>query len=638
MKKGFLAALLVAGISLAGRAGEGDPSYPVFMIPKDLMQHASAVVRVQEEIVNVSSYKKYSHKVRKVITILDESADELASQALSYSKLTSVGYFNGTLYDALGNKIRSFKKNEVMDVPAEGGGAMVNDFRVKYHSFHYKNYPYTVEYEYELESTITMFIPAWRPFVGKGISVQESKFTISTDKDVPLNRWMMQCKLEPEVVDDGKRISYRWSLKNQAAYPYEYAAPSISDIAPVIRFTVGTFRLGEFEGSMKSWESLSSFFSKLREGLDELPEEGKKKVHSIADAQSTTEAKAIALYRYLQQNTHYMGIQLGIGGWKPHPASYVAANGYGDCKALSNYMVAMLKEVGIPAYYAIIRAGKDEDDQIREFPNASFNHVICAVPLQKDTLWLECTDQTNPPGYCGSFTGNRHALIIKDNGGKLVYTRRYGKQENQQIARVQAVVTEAGNLEVDVVTRYTGELANNPLEVMTSLSKDEQRKTLKSNLDIPSYDINSFRYEDEQQKNLSIREELQLKAEHYAQVTGKRLFVTPNIMNKWNRKLLTDSVRRYWLDLRDDYAEIDTIRISVPAGYQMEATIKPLDLTTPFGAYKVSAAMEGNTIVYLRRLTINRGRFEASQYNDLAKFYEQMYKSDRSKIVLVKNE
>ena len=70
-------------------------------------------------------------------------------------------------------------------------------------------------------------------------------------------------------------------------------------------------------------------------------------------------------------------------------------------------MVAMLKEAGIKGYYTIIMAGKNAPEVIPDFPNDQFNHIIVAVPNNRDTLWLECTSQTNPFGYLGHFTGDR---------------------------------------------------------------------------------------------------------------------------------------------------------------------------------------------------------------------------------------
>ena len=108
----------------------------------------------------------------------------------------------------------------------------------------------------------------------------------------------------------------------------------------------------------------------------------------------------------------YISIKLGIGGWQPLTAKFVSEKGYGDCKALTNLMMALLKEAGIKSNYVLILAGADENDINTSFPASYFNHVICAVPMAADTVWLECTSQVKDPGYMVSFTGNMHSLIL----------------------------------------------------------------------------------------------------------------------------------------------------------------------------------------------------------------------------------
>src|SRR5471030_2459540 len=94
---------------------------------------------------------------------------------------------------------------------------------------------------------------------------------------------------------------------------------------------------------------------------------------------ATDKEKVKFLYEYMQHNVRYVSIQLGIGGLKPFSATFVDQKKYGDCKALSNYMCALLKAVNIPAYYAKVRAGTNEEPCDNSFPFDLSNHIIVCI-------------------------------------------------------------------------------------------------------------------------------------------------------------------------------------------------------------------------------------------------------------------
>lgn len=97
-----------------------------------------------------------------------------------------------------------------------------------------------------------------------------------------------------------------------------------------------------------------------------------------------------------------------------------------------------------------------------------------------------------------------------------------------------------------------------------------------------------------------------------------------------------DTNRLFDIILTEEKIEIDTVRISLPEGYKIERDIKLDPLSTPFGKYEVSTQIQNNSILYIRRLEMNKGRFPANRYNELLLFYEKIYNTDRAKLVLVK--
>src|SRR5258706_8027795 len=226
-----------------------------------------------------------------------------------------------------------------------------------------------------------------------------------------------------------------------------------------------------------------------------------------------------------------MSVLRGIGGLQPFPANVVDEMGYGDCKALSNYMVALLKEAGVKCYYTRISAGKNEADIMTDFPSQQSNHVIVAVPNGVDTLWLECTSQTNPFGYQGTFTGDRKALMVTEHGGKLVNTIRYTTSQNIQSCTAEVFIEAKGNAKANVRTIYSGlQYENDGLDFYVNYEKDEQKKWLQHTIAVPSFDINSFTMANKKDKIPSASVAVDLTLNRFATVTVKRLFPTPILM------------------------------------------------------------------------------------------------------------
>ncbi|MEO7768222.1 MAG: hypothetical protein ABIS01_12375, partial [Ferruginibacter sp.] len=97
--------------------------------------------------------------------------------------------------------------------------------------------------------------------------------------------------------------------------------------------------------------------------------------------------------------------------------------------------------------------------------------------------------------------------------------------------------------------------------------------------------------------------------------------------------------RQYDYLIRDAYKDIDSVEIKLPAGYKPESVPKDISLQTKFGKFVSSVkVLDNERIVYYRAMEQYNGRFSAKDYTELAKFYDQIYKTDRAKIVLVKPE
>lgn len=632
--------LLIAGVALATMAAHaGDKTdYAVSNIPPELLKNANAVIRWDETRFEVTDIDRAREIHRYAITILNERGDEHAEFAEGYDKLHSLESVEGTLYDASGKKVKSLKKSDLGDYSGSGGGNLMVDDRIKTHNFYCKIYPYTVEYKVEIKYYYTMFFPRWVPMKGEHVAVQDSRIVVVCPTDYKFRYKAFNYTREPVIQPEKSMTSYTWTLNNAPAVEDEYASPSWSEMTPTVYLGPDQFALEGYKGNMESWQDFGKFVYALKQGKDVLPEPVRQKVHQLVDTVSDPHEKIRRLYEFMQANTHYISIQLGIGGWQPFDAKYVAEKKYGDCKALSNYMYSLLKEAGITSFYTLAKAGSSGHYMLADFPSSQFNHVILCAPLKTDTVWLECTSQTLPAGYLSGFTSDRYVLLVDENGGKLVRTPKYRLGDNLQTRKTVASIDAEGNLSAAINTRYQAEQMDDLEEMVTSLSKEKVMKILKADLDLPTYDVRKFDYKEVKSAMPNIYESLDLVAPGYAQVSGKRLFLDPNIMNRWIRRLTPDETRKYEIVLNYEYKDIDTCEISVPTGYQPESIPSDVDIRTDFGHYQCTVKFQQDKLIYYRSLEKYSGRWPAKAYADMTKFYDQLYKSDHSRVVLVKKE
>ncbi len=560
-------------------AGNGD--YAVSKIPPALLKNAHAVKRMETlrfEVINTGEAvlrKKYA------ITVLDENGDRFAAFVEYYDKLHELKNIEGVLYDAEGRELKRLKNKQILDLSGSDDNALADDNRRKAHHFYYKVYPYTVEYEVDMRYNGTLFFPVWLPREDEYFAVEQSSFSVTAPASYKVRHKAINFQQAPVESEGEKgRKVLTWEVTGLNAIIDEYASPDWFEMNPMVFTGPTEFEIEKYTGTMNNWEEFGRFVYSLKMGRDQLPANVKQTVKDLTAGVTDKRAIVSKLYEYLQKNTRYISIQLGIGGWQPFDANYVATKAYGDCKALTNYMYSLLKEAGIPSHYTLIKAGRGRGNIIADFPSQQFNHVILCVPLGKDSIWLECTSQTVPAGYLGTFTSDRYALLVTDEGGKLVRTPKYALNDNLQIRNIKAVLEPDATLRVNASTTYTGIQQESFHNLINDLSKDKVKEVLHESLDFGTYDIASFDYKETRAALPVVEEKLDIAVANYATITGKRLFIVPNIMTRTGRKLAPDSTRQYDIVLLTEYRDVDTVEISIPAGFSPEAMPKDVSLKT----------------------------------------------------------
>ncbi len=515
--------LLVGALCQEGRSQESVSA----TIADSIANGAAVVKRMDQMEIEIESPRKARIHRKYIYTILNGAGDEYGTVHAFYDKFNDLVSVTGILYDANGNVLKKIRKNEMEDWSVAGSGILMTDTRVKFYHFSCRSYPYSISFEEETTLTGLFVLPEWQPQPSPGMAVESSVLLVKTPRGYPLRYREYHYPQQPSVSEKGSNMIYSWELQNRTAIKEEPFAPSWYRLETCVRLAPGEFEEGGYKGSLYSWREMGKFMGDLYRGRDKLPEEARRKVHALVDGLNDDKEKIRVLYEFLQKNTHYVGIELGIGGWQPFDAAYVYNNKYGDCKALANYMVALLKEARIRACNVLIRAGSSAPAIDTGFVCSQFNHVIVVAFAGDDSVWLECTSSVLPPGYLGSFTADRDGLLLEGEGSRIVHTPAYNLKENRFIRNVRGSIDKNGALQARIRNDYSG-LEQDALESQIDrLSGQELMEQRQQAIGLSNCIITDLNYQTKRTVIPAIRETMQLAADHYSTLSGSRLFLAP---------------------------------------------------------------------------------------------------------------
>lgn len=629
----FILVALVFGLELQAK---DNFDYSVANIPPALLENANSVIRKDHVTFEVLKQGVAHKRVHYVLTILNENADKYASYVEGYDKLESINSFQANLYDSRGKLVKRAKNSDFIDQSAVSGYSIYEDNRMQYVEFDYPYHPYTVEFIVETKSKNLLHYPTNYFLNGFYRSVQEARFEVIIPKSLDLHYKEHNFEGEFNKLDDGENHMYSWVASNLSAIEPERFGPAMTTLLPKVETAPNHFAVDGIKGSLTTWKEFGDWGYKLTEGRTELPLATATKVKSLVDGIEDDKEKIKVLYEYLQSKTRYVSIQLGIGGYQPFPADYVNENGFGDCKALSNYMSSILDICGIESYNAWIEAGGRPEVVDEEFVIDKFNHVILCVPNHGDTVWLECTSQISPFGYLGDFTSDRKALLLTENGGKLVNTPVYPRKVNTQIRNAYVDLRADRPSKVQIKTEYSGLQFENVYYFLIE-SDSDIKKRLYSSIDIPEFNIVSFSYEKVGDEMPTAIEHLELEIDDIGNQNGKRWFFTPNLSNR--RKMISKQISQRRTDIWQDmaYEDIDSITFTLPDGFHIEYLPKPISFESEFGSYQSQYIQGNGTLTYIRKRVQEKGLFPKASYKSYVDFLNRIAKSDNEKIVLVKN-
>jgi len=625
--------LLVASLLLAAvPAFVQNISYVLSTISEPLRKNAHTVTRYENTLFEVADADEASLKIHRVVTVLDADGKHALNFAQYTSKYLSLVDAEIKVYNDAGKQVGRYKKKD-MSVQATGEGLIEDGYRISF-AVPVTNYPVTVEYKYELKFKGTLGYPTFQ-VLSPGEGVELSSFTAKVPKDLDLRYKEQNISLKPQVTEEGKYKIYKWTVSNMPPIEDEEGAVSAEFRFPAIRLAPNRISFYGYAGDVSSWKNFGAWVANLYKGLDELPEARKNFFRDLVKNIPDEKEKIRVIYQYMQKNFRYVSIQLGIGGWRPFSAEFTDNKKYGDCKGLSNFMKAALKAVGINSYVALINAQYNKAPVDPDFPANRFNHAILCVPLNKDTVWLECTSNTAAFGKLGTFTENRNALLITEEGGVLAPTPVTKPEDNLMAIHTMVSVQEDGSGEAKALVSTTGRYRE-MMDYMSTEKKDNQKQFIVHGIGFKQPDqFNMTKQPSDDLHTTAIELSFEKVPEFIA---GSKMFISLRMYKFWEMKLPKGDNRKLDYFFRNPFIQSDTTVYKLPEGYTIEALPKPKELSCPHATYSTQYWFnEKERAVYsTARLVLQRHRIPAAGYAAVKKFFDEVLLDEAQRIVVKK--
>ena len=613
-------------------------------------EKTSAVLLLAEDTFTVQGNGKMKRIERRVYKILRPDGRGYGTAYANFDSETKINSMHGWCIPAQG-KDYEVKEKDAVETALFGvqDGELVTDLKTKVLAIPAADPGNIVGYEIEQEVHPYVIQDVWS-FQRENVPVREARYTLQLPANWEYKAvWLNHAEVAPSSASG----QWQWVVNDVKAIKPENGMPPWEGVAGQMIVSLIPPG-GAGNKGFESWADMGRWQDGLARGRRNVSPEIKQKVADLTKSDTTQLAKMRSLARSVQKDVRYVAIQLGIGGWQPHPATDVFTHKYGDCKDKATLLSAMLQEIGVESFYVSINTARNavtpDTPAIRWF-----NHVILAVRLPNGMndpslravldhpklgrlLFFDPTDEWTPLGYLSGGLQANYGLLITGDGGELLKLPQLPAELNGVVRTAKLTLSPTGTLSGDFVEQRNGDYGTQQRASLKSVSKDADRiKFLESLIShsLPTFQITKASLVNLNQTDQPFGYQYSLVAQNYAKMAGNLLLVRPRVVGINTSDMLeTKELRKYPVEFDSPWKNSDTIEIAIPAGYEVDDLPPPINADYSFASYHSKTEASGNTLKYTRTFEVKELSVPVNKIEDLKKLYRIIASDERNNAVL----
>jgi len=651
----FVAALVVCCAGAYTPAASADaPAWMHALVGAPIPAHdekTDAVLLYSEDILTVQPNGKIKSLERRAYKILRPDGKDVGWVRLSYDAETKITSIHGWCIPASG-KDYEVKEKDSAETALFGvaNGELVSDVRTKILQIPAADPGNIVGYEFEREKRPYVLQDEW--LVQQPLPTREARYTLQLPPGWEYKAaWLNHEEVKPTSVGSNQ---WQWVVSDVKGIKAEEQMPPWRGVAGQMLVTIlpqGSVGTKGFQ----SWAEMGTWESNLTKGRRDVSPEIKQKVAELTAGSASTLAKMQALAKFLQQDIRYVAIELGIGGWQPHPAIDTFGHRYGDCKDKATLMSAMLREIDVDSYYFSINTVRGTVTPEMPANMFSFDHEILAIRLPDSMtdpsllvviqhpklgrlLIFDPTDELTPFGQLRGQLQANYGLLVAEETGELLKTPQLAPAMNRTTRTAKLAMDSFGTLQGEVKEVRVGDRAVYQRGFMRNTAKDSDKiKSIEVMLasSLSSFHITKASVTNLKQNDLPLEFNYSLAAANYAKAAGNLLLLRPRVLGNRSSDLLeTKEPRKFPVEFEGPSQDVDIFEIALPAGYEVDDMPPPVNVDFGFASYHSKTEATQNTLKYTRTVEIKELTVPLSKVEDLKKFYRIIASDERNNAVL----
>jgi transglutaminase-like putative cysteine protease len=625
---------------LRALAHEKVPDYPDNPIAVQLLDELQTTVMENGEI---DTRRRVAYKILR-----PEGKDAYGVAAVPFDDETKINSFNAWTITADGHEY-ALKDKDAFEL-STSTYEVFSDDKDRVQKFTDANPGNVVGYEYVQKGRPFIFENNW--WFQDQIPLRHGRLILQIPSSWDYAaRWFNYPEQKPQVSGN----QYIWEVTDVPAVDVEPAMPPWEAVAGRIGLKYFPHDPAMRARTTGSWNDLGLWYAGLTQSTRNPSPDITKKVAELSAGLTDPVSKMRALTDFSQRKIRYAAIELGIGGYQPHPATDVFTHQYGDCKDKATLLITMLHEIGIEAYYVVV---DDERGIVRpDYPSIRFNHVIVAIKLPEEVkdaslfavvndpqlgriLFFDPTNEYVPLGYLPWYLQNNHGLVVTSKGGNLVAMPLSPPMTNRLTRKATLTLSPTGDLSGEIQESEWGQLAADKREMFLDAPPAKRAHVIEGflGLFLNNYVLTGATLGNLEAYDQNFAMTYKFVSPRYATSSGNMMFLRPRVVGDKESQLLRlfaeQKPRKYPIEFQEATRQDDVFDITLPPGYVLDGNPPDVQVDCPYGSYHSEIKVADGVLHYHRTYELTNVEVPTEKLPEIKNFLRQIAEDQEASALL----